>query len=618
MPDVSLIFFQSHSNVRLKLMSTYELGQLTGPLSDWDTFLPENLLDFARRAKCLAKLLDVGMPIAKEVYARACGYNGKLDLEASLISSKPSGPYDEAIPTDIYQEIPEARAAVQFYRNARLIQVIKDIKKTVPDRWFRVSDTIACDLGLFSTSHLHEIAKKKVFDFLDGQNSLTHDGFPFGYRGVMHAYYLYPINLDNASLQKALRENDLMGSPHQDLFDPREQSKMLFRHRAPQIFLSMIKETVSLGPDESEYVSIDLSSIAHSHYVFDETSWLLLNEDLEIGNALCGRYAPGASSDEIDRLIDSVRSPTPEVISNSSIAASIPNFLELIARTRLMLRCEIAKSIPDLDFEGYPQETRTLSNYGEIDGKYYWLSICSEKNTVYCSLQYRKLLGALFISETRDGPWSCVALLEGTHVVAADNNTYDDHASVIEFFEDRGDDALADAWWKLKQYYFPIAGYLTYHQWVNDVSDGGGVVSVIRPWVAPDHRGTDVSSLLLESFVGTFDDGMSHPDDYGWKLWLDPRTDDADRGDIEWETINGPGVVFLPIYGSGALGFSVWSGGEAFARLDLLNGVPLGRWDRFSKGAENNSGLAPSLLSKVKKIDADFLIYDPDHEIEQD
>jgi hypothetical protein len=227
-----------------------------------------------------------------------------------------------------------------------------------------------------------------------------------------------------------------------------------------------------------------------------------------------------------------------------------------------------------------------------------------------------KVSATLFIAESRSAPWKAAAVLTGDHIIAATDCSYDRPEDVAMYYDDMGDERLLRTWNILANLYIPIAGYLSYHEWVNDLWQGGGVVAVLAPWVAPVYRGSDVSHWLLEAYSLAFDDGIGYCTDNSWRDWINPRDDETEMelNDDADTMVHGPGVMFISLPGSRMLGYSVWDANrdEPTARLLRHNGERVGVRTRWGRGEPIKGGLWPRLMEVAKKIEADIVLYDPD------
>lgn len=611
-------------------MDEYKLGGLPEALRAWAKFRPADALDFKRRAKNLSLVLEVPLQKTQDAFALACGYSSRHEVQQVLARAGTPGPYDDDIPDEILNSIQDAQAIVQFYRHARLLSAVKALTGSIPKRYFENRDTTVCDLDLFSTPSMHRASAKALLDFLAGDGSgCTFDGFPYGYRGTMHYRYigLEPMLIDDGALQELVAGWSLAHPNEHRLFDPREQSRSQLRYRAPMLFVEMADKTAAPLADQPHDLNLELDDVSDS----EVTRLLLGDVDVYIGYQLSD---VDFDDEEFERLQAALRSPTPERVAESSVASNIEHFADHIPRWRLSLRYQLAKLLRHPDYFGWGGEeaecTLLVDSHmreggfgpGAVhDAPLRWLSVCMERHDVDLSQVHWTVTATLLLEESKGTPWKAVALLTGDHIIAAKNGRYSGPDEVEVHCDDYGNSQLSEAWKLLAKLYIPVAGYLSYHEWVNNDWDGGGIVSILDPWVAPAQRGSNVSRWLLEGYARAFDDGTGYCRDSDWQDHLDPRFDGmGDMTDDDDTSIVGPGVMFIPLLGSRMLGYSVWEADrdEPTTKVLRLNGQRMGLRTRWGRSEPIKGGLAPRLMDVAKSIEADFVFYDPNDPGDQD
>lgn len=612
-------------------MDMYKLGELPVSLRAWAKFRPVDGLDFSRRAKNLATLLKMPLQKTQDAFALACGYSGKHELQQILEQAGIPGPFDDDIPAEILDEIQNARAIVQFYRHAKLLSAVEGLIGVRPERMSQ-SDATVCDLNLFSTPATHRAAAKALTEFLSGGSGFAIDGFPYGYRGVVHSRYLglESVPFDEAAL-KELEAGWALEHPSEErVFDPRAQARALLRYRAPILFVEMAKTTASSFVVESPEMKIDIEvGMWLEDGDSDVIDWLLADVDAELAYHLCSQNAVDPEGEEFNRLLAALRSPVPILIAASSIASAIVDFANQIPRWRLSLRYQWATDRRDNDIrdwhDGESGPAVLLEGViydggfapgGIEDDPRRWLSVCMQKEHINIAQVRWRVSATLFLAETDTAPWKAVAVLTGDHIIAATEKGYAGPDEVALYHDDVGNDELSTVWKILVNLYRPVAGYLNYHEWINNLGEGGGVVAILDPWVAPAHRGSNISRLLLDSYTCAFDDGTGYSSDSLWRNWIDPRSDYTDmetRDDDETE-IPGPGVMFIPLPGSRMLGYSVWEldRDEPMTKVLRHDGKRIGLPTRWGPGEPIKGGIGLHFLEIAKKVKADIVVFDPD------
>lgn len=606
-------------------MEKYKLGDLPEALRAWAKFRPADVLDFNRRAKNLSLVLELPLQKTQDAFALACGYSGRHEVQQVLTQAGTPGPYDDDIPNATLDGIHDAQAIVQFYRHARLLLAVKALISAIPQRYFDNRDTTVCDLDLFSTPGRHRTSAKALIDFLAGEGSgCTSDGFPYGYRGTLHYRYigLKPMLIDERALQELVSGWTLEHPNERRLFDPRDQSRAQLHYRAPMLLVEMADKTAASIVDVSPEIELDLDVVYESD---SEVSRLLLgNVDVFIAYELSD---VDCDDEEFERLQAALRSPTLEMIAASSVASGIENFADQIPSWRLSLRYQWAKALLNPDYSGWGEEQNTsvllLESHmregglweGEDSGNpVRWLSVCMERRDVDLDQMHWKVTGTLLLEEAKGTPWKAVALLTGDHIIAAKDRSYSGPDEVEMHCDEYGDTRLSEAWKLLVKLYIPVAGYLSYHEWVNYCFDGGGLAAILDPWVAPARRGSDVSRWLLEGYARVFDDGFGYCSDSDWKEHLDPRSEGmGEMTDDEDTMIMGPGVMFIPLPGSRMLGYSVWEADrdEPTTKILRFNGQRMGQRSRWGRSEPIKGGLGPRMLDVAKSIEADIVLFDP-------
>ena len=468
-------------------MDNYKLGDLPEALRAWAKFRPVDILDFKRRAKNLSEVLKLPLQKTQDAFALACGYSGRHEIQQVLAQPGTPGPYDDDIPAELLDQIRQAQAIVQFYRHERLLSAVEALIEVIPQRYFDNRDGTVCDLDLFSTPYRHRISAKATVEFLSGEGSgCTFDGFPYGYRGEVHRYLsLEATQFDEESLQELVAGWILKNPNEQRLFDPREQARAQLRFRAPMLFTAMADETAAPLVVEPHELHLDYDDLFEDD---SETSRLLLN-DVDFCIAYQLSDVDADVDGELERLQVALRSPTQDNVNASSVASSIANFADQIPRWRLSLRYQQAKQLRNPDYFGWGSEeaecTVLLDSHmrdggfgpeAVPDGPLRWLSVCMEKDDVDLSQVHWKVTATLLLQDSKGTPWKAVAFLTGDHIIAAKNGRYSGPDDVELHCDDYGNSRLSEAWKLLAKLYIPVAGYLSYHEWVNNDWDGGGVV----------------------------------------------------------------------------------------------------------------------------------------------
>ena len=595
-------------------MENYELGELPEPLRAWAKFRPADSLDFSRRAKSLASTLQLPLQKTQDAYAIACGYSGRHELQQVLRQEGEPGPYDDAIPDEIAHHLGDAHCFVQFYRHTRLLSALDTLISNLPDRYCENRDTMACDLALFSSPSMHLRAAKAVKGFLSGESGYSPEGFPFGYRGYLHRHYLRPIQIDEASLAALSEGWAERNEPYRDgdlPFDPRQQNRALLSNRAPLLFKEMAEKTAS------EYLRTPLELEVNEDLLLDtlgsdEDRWLLADVDLIIAHSLCDRIEWKYGDEELDRVLAAIRSVNHDAVAASSIASTIPDFADALSSWRFSIRYQIATLLAteDIGWER-PPNVCIIEGGSFQNSEKRWLSIFMQEEPQDISVSRWRVRATLLTGPSNDGPWVACASLAGDYVVASRDDKYASAAMVIENFDEYGEETLSQAWKVLSELYLPVAGFLSYHEWVNEMFEGGGAAAVFEPWVAPAFRGTSMSRHLINDFVNAFDEGMGYVWDSDWRSRLDPRLDTEWDLESEEDPVCTPGLILIPLPGSGVLGYSVWDEGEeATTKLLRLDGERLSRSRRFVQ-AETPVGLGPHLLHVVKRVPIDVVLFDP-------
>ena len=471
---------------------------------------------------------------------------------------------------------------------------------------------------------MHLRAVQAATAFLSGSNGYSPEGFPFGYRGNLHQHYLYPYNIDEPSLLALSESCGAKGDARADeedewLLDPRAQRRALLSCRAPSLFKEMAEDTAA------EFTSAPHELVLDEELVIDRGSnaeqWLLTDVGWMIAHLLCNRVEWKYGDSEFERLHAAIQSSNLDDVRASCIASAIPDFIEAVPLWRLSIRYQIAKLRSDdqgLDWDR-PPNVQVLESVRHPDDTAYWISIFLEEVLEDISVSRWRLTATLLTSTSNKGPWVACACLMGDYIIASSEDSYDPAAIVIKHFDCDGEQTLSQAWRVLRDLYLPVAGFLSYHEWINDLYNEGGSVAVVEPWVAPAFRGTDMSFHLLDGFARAFDDGNCYVVDSTWRDWLDPREDNEwDGSTDEEEPVWVPGALLISLPGSGMLGYSVWGEGEEPATKILrLNGARLSRNLRGARD-EVHRGLGPHLLQVAKRAPIDVVLFDPRSRSEDD
>lgn len=607
-------------------MEKCKLGTLPEALRAWSKFRPADVLDFKRRAKNLSLVLELPLQKTQDAFALACGYSGKHEILKVLEQADSPGPYDDDIPQEILDEVSEAYALVQLHRHARLLSAVEALIDTVPKRYFGNRDTTVCDLDLFSTPARHRASAKDLIHFLAGESSgCTFDGFPYGYRGTVHRRYLYldQMQIDDGALHELVEGLAETHSGGSLLFDPRDQARAQLRYRAPKLFVGMADKTAAPLVARPHELELDFDCVGEDDS--DLTRLLLGDVDRQIVYMLADI---DLAEEEFERLHSAVSSPTQEKIQGSAVASAIPDFADQIPKWRLSLRYQWAKELQNPDYFGWGgkdfESTLILDShdrdggYGEgwiPDAAVRWLSVLMQRRDVDLDQVHWKVTATLLLQESDEKAWKPVALLTGDHIVAAKDHRYSGPDEVEMHCDDYGDTRLSEAWKLLTKLYMPVAGYLSYHEWVNNDWDGGGVAAILDPWVAPSFRGSEVSRWLLEGYARAFDDGTGYCRDSMWQDYLDPRCEGmGEMTDDEDTSIMGPGVILIPLPGSRMLGYSVWEADrdEPTTKVLRFNGQRMGLRTRWGRSEPIKGGLGPRMMDVAKSIEADIVLFDPD------
>lgn len=633
------------------------------PLASLVRFRPPDALEFGRRAKTLAKFLEAPLQDAQELLARVYGYAHAHEVRQRLKVDEPAGPFDDRLfevlagswrPAD--EDVEDAQSAedddecaaddtytclellndaekVRYMRQARLMRIVREWDREQQGRYREHLDTLVCDMAFFSSPTTHRAAVKKVTDFVQGGKGFTDDGFPFGFRGMLHARYGWMPAFEPDAFAPFPKVY-LQESHREAIFDPTAQVELLRRYRAPYLFNAMVKETVPDLPTrltymegfEEDMVSRERAELMQCTFADAVASILSFDEDNAVG-ILAGKTT-GAN---LAKLYVAIDEPTgPEAAAWSAIRDK-DAFREAVARLKLELRVALANELTgdtwnewaeylDRPSEGSPAVIESWR--GDR-----FLSILLLPVSTEDSIEHWQVCATLMLrSDAKEGAkenekagekerWTAAGVLTGEFITPAKDGTYADPNELTQEFAYYGDGTLSDVWKLLQGLYFGRAGFADYHEWVNE--DFGSSLALLTPWVLPEHRGTEVSKWLLEDFVDAFEESLTQSFDADWRSWADPRIEAYDDEQMDDHFFRDPGVVFIPLPGTGILGYSIWEGEneEATRQIIRSKGQRVGREARRYRWMDPESkkqGIGWRLLDAVKTVRADFILFDPE------
>jgi hypothetical protein len=596
-------------------MSDLVLGTLPAYLAHLARFRPADPLDFSRRAKHLAHLLQIPLQETQNILARAYGYAHLHELQEVLKAEGSPGPYQDRLVDHLSAIEPkEADAHVQldFYRQQRLMRLISDRFDQTPREFLENRHMLACDLGLFCTPGAHRLAKKAVDAFIESGKGVTDQGFPFGYNGHLHAKYYSHFELETDAFAAIGPAFEALGATPEH-FHPDQQLRLTREFRAPELFLAMIE----LASPPKPSIATCFDDCWDGFEDSDSDRLLLSRFTNHISYCLASQYA-GDSDDFVDDetwscLQRAVDEPSDEHIATSSVARSIPNFRAEVLAMRTSLRTDLASAYRAGEIDDVPRRPRMLFRGGRDDRV---LSVLMEqRDDGELSITCWDVAATLLLRDDTTGSYRAAAVLAGQCVDPLGEDGYSPPEEVIEFF-DWGSGELHRVWTLLTTTYFARAGYESYDEFVND--DMGSVVANLAPWVAPQYRGTEVLHWLYRDFVDVFSESSAYPDDAFWRGWITLDVDEGDDDVFEsaqdscfYRSIN---PVYVPLPKSGVLAMSVWDGDDDHATGQLLReDGRRARRSRMMRGLqkEERKGIAWRFLKAVKEIEADFVLYDP-------
>ena len=597
-------------------MDGYTLGALPEHLSALTKFRPADSLDFGRRAKTLAKLMERPLQETQETLARAYGYAHLHELQQVLKSEGSPGPYDDRLFGVLGEADMDAFENLRFCRQERLMRCIDLWQQAEPGWGFENRHTLACDLALFSTAAAHRAASKAVTAYLESGEGYSPEGFPFGFNGALHSHYHCPLPFDENAFQD-FEPTRQYGARTNAVFHPQEQLRILRSYRAPHLFMSMV-ETSSTRDcvEEAEirpWFETDGDAAAEP--------LLQSNFDGEIGSYLCDVYGAEHNLEVSDVLRDEVavvlHEPSDERIAGCAVTRDLVDFRGCLARWRLALRYQTAKAYVEKIFEDDSDEDGDpIVITVERDNQGLFILL----REVYAGgedIQQWSVSATLLRKDVLSGLWTPLGALIGDYIVPTRERRYSGPDSLCSYFDDCGNVELYRVWHLMENLYVHRAGFGSYHQWINE--DAGSALANLRPWVAPAYRGTDLLEQLLGDFVAGFQDYCAVSWDASWQHWAKPD-DFFDEMEAMDSALPDIGVVFIPLDGTGVLGYSIWEGDADTATGQLLksNGqqVRLSRWERQMGQKLERKGLGWRMVDVVKSIETDFVFYDSDAQVE--
>jgi GNAT superfamily N-acetyltransferase len=596
-------------------MSTPVPETLPETIASLARFRPVDSLDFSRRAKNLSRLLESGLQDAQELLARAYGYEHLHELQQVLKADGTPGPFDDQ---PLSLPLTEAAPDLRFHRQARLMRIIDGWLANQKEHYSYNRDSLACDLGLFSTPTKHRVCATSVWTFIESGKGYSSDGFPFGFRGALHLRYLWQLPMAQGAFEELSAASDRHGFTT-DVFDPKAQLDILRRHRAPHIFMEMVADAAPellAQPGQCD-IALDLDWLD-----FDELEILLQSDfDRAIANHIRERYETTHES-RLDAagyelLMAAIREPGAERFQACSAIQEYPDFRSTLARWRISLRTQLAQAYQEGKFNEYRDDN--------FVGTPILLSTSREGRAMTLLLRPLyvggmdivrwRVCAALMVLEAASQEWVVAGSLSGDYIHPAGEGSYESPGSVVEYFDDQGDLEMLRTWQLLQGLYFPRAGYVDYGDWVND--DFGVALASLSPWVAPKHRGTDVLKWLFEDFVEAFQEYGARTWDADWRGWIQSDAEDGIYYEEDLDCVFNPaGVVFIPLPEADVLGYSVWdsTAAQASGQVLISGGERITRASRMRKGYGGEierHGIAWRLVDAVKDIPADFVFFDP-------
>jgi hypothetical protein len=580
-------------------------------------FRPTDTLDFSRRAKNLSKLLKSGLQETQELLARAYGYASLHELQAVLKIAGSSGPFEDfpLVLSPATSATPGTRADLRFQQDARLMREIDKWRWVKEDHSHYNRDALACDLCLFSSPAAHRAGSRSVWAFLESEVGYSTEGFPFGFRGTIHSRYLWRLTLAKDAFAELNEASDRYGFTD-DVLHPQEQLNILRRYRAPQLFLAMVEETApEVLADHEDDIQLDTEFLDG-----DELERLLMCDFDDLIAYHLDKQFGGANEEHTDEvrhrlLLEAIAEPSEERIRVCIAPNDVDKFRERVARWRMALRTQLARLEPE-DIYGEPYDEfngpPAVVTAGRED---HILTLMLLPRYTGIHLEHWRICGTLMIQNLETEEWSVAGSLSGDFIHPAREGTYESPDSVVSYFDDQGNVELLRVWELLQSLYLNRADYVDYGDWVND--DFGVALANLRPWVAPKHRGTDALSWLFADFVEAFEESCGRTWDADWRGWIGPAVDDGEYYEDEPDVTFAPaGVVFIPMYDSGVLGYSVWDGDSesATGKLLMSDGERVVRTSRtrtYSRNGSEKSGIGWRLVNVVKETHADFVFYDP-------
>jgi hypothetical protein len=575
-------------------------------------FRPDDSADFGRRAKNLAKLLEAGLQETQELLAKAYGYANLHELQQALKDEGKPGPYDDLL-FSTWGEVPnDVPAEVKFERQARLMRLIAHWQRASPGHPSLNRHALACDLALFSSPAAHRAHAKETMTFLESGTGYSSEGFPFGFRGTIHLRYQWRLPFAQNARAVLIETPDLR-LRDADAFDPDEQLKILRQYRAPHLFLAMVSEASPSLLDGAPEIQVEYDFRTISEFeslVQSDMTDLIVGYLAELRES---RTHTAIDGGERIKLRAAVSEPTRERVQACAMASGLPDLQENLPRWRMSLRLQLAKAIveqqvdPENDYDGEPALV-TLGNENR------YLSMLLRPYRTYEDIQHWEVSATLLLRDEQTGLWTIAGILGGDYIIPFTDDSYCNPSGVLNLFDDQGNRELYRVWLLLQDLYFGRVGYNNISDWTDD--EGGGAVANLFAWVAPEHRGKEVSQWLFRDFVHTFESGDADYWDAQWECWTDPDVEDGDfdfGSDLPFIEV---GVIFVPLARTGVLGYSVWEGDAEHAVGRLLKSgserVPREiRMKRRFPTKTERSGIGGRLLDVVKSVPSDFVFYDP-------
>lgn len=589
-------------------------------------FRPLDTEDFSQRAKNLAVFLGTSLVDTQELLARVFGYAHRHEILKRLKVPAIPGPFNDQLQSfkqaggeDVALDI---CACVREQRDERLMRLVSDwLKET--GRWTDSNRvTLLCDLGLFASAAAHRIAVKTVNFFLEGKSAFTDDGFPLGFKGTLLMRYQtnLPLAPDAFESLKVAQERHHLRL----VYEPAEQLEVVRCYRIPQIFRGMLLRSAPEllnGPHSVELDMLDEDELQLDDE--DPADVLLADPSSMIMDAMVGFLEDAAgrefTHEEYREVFEAISEPSNVPPSLWTLPCDEEDFRKEIARMKLDIRGQLAdRFIYGTDNEeGSCQERLRLKQpaYMQLRKANRCLSMLLAPEVTEDDIDRWRASATLLLLDETTGLWSAVAAIEADYVIP---DVYTEANDLVWNFENYASEDLATAWDILETHYVPSAGYKSYDKWTKT----GVAVANAFLWVDPKHRGTEVSTWLMEDFVEALRP-EARSQDWMWESWTDVRDKSAwnpesyDKLDDGYPlTLPRLGVVCLYMPDSRIRGLSLWNDvkGEADVKLwdsrdESLEPVFGKLWNKTAP-KEPDWALAWRLLAITKGIPVDFVLYD--------